>query len=605
MHTPDRQGKEMKSTTRVMVLCGVLTLSNTFGTIGGVANELLIAGGKTAPVKPAVPANSDSAVDLYKQLSAEIRRSSNNSRMTRQETRALIDALLERKVDVVSLLVGECREGDVRCNSVIFEALRYVGSERSKAALLKIAQNRQYTDSYALGDRVAKAYMHLAKDSTEIAQLFSSRQPRVVDAALGGIAGCALTATAVESLGQLLNSRSSWRHYHVSAAFKQDMSRENTERKVELLLANFSRLDHLEDAEKVDPQMGFTGYEEAYGSYLSALGNMPGTDPFLLKSLGSVTQRQRQMIVMALGQRRNPVVRTELLQIVKRENDGFIRWKAVDSLRYIATKADIPLLQELAANDPYTRNRSKHAIAHRPQNQPTKYHPVRNAAREIVSWLPTKPPQTDMELADYGLLAKTEKLDLRRSRVTDAGLVHLTKATRLKQLWLDKCQVTDAGLVHLKTLTNLESLRLDDTRVTDRGLANLKGMAKLKSLNLSNTSISDAGMVHLARLINLTELGLDSTQISNAGLVHLNRLTNLELLRLGNSLVTDVGLIELKGLTKLERLILRGRDVTDAWLVQLLVQKNLTWLGLGGTRVTYSGVAELERKMKDLDVRQY
>jgi hypothetical protein len=47
---------------------------------------------------------------------------------------------------------------------VIFEALRYVGSERSKAALLKIAQNRQYTDSYALGDRVAKAYMHLAKE---------------------------------------------------------------------------------------------------------------------------------------------------------------------------------------------------------------------------------------------------------------------------------------------------------------------------------------------------------------------------------------------------------------------------------------------------------
>ena len=547
----------------------------------------------------------DAVRRLSNELSAEIKRSSSNSGL-RQETGALIAALVERKVDVVSLLVGECKEGNVQRNSRIFEALRYVGSEEAKTALLKIAQNKQYTDSYTLGDRVAKAYMHLAKDSTEIAQLFSSAQPRVVDAALGGIRGCALTAPAVEALGKLLNSTSSWRHYHVSSAFAQDTSSENTERKVDLLLASFSRLDNLEDGDKVNPQFGFTGYELAYGGYLGALRTMPDADPFLLKSLGqSVPQRQRQMIVMALGRRRRPVVRPELLQIIKTEDDGFIRWTAVESLRYIATKEDMPLLQELAANDPYTRNHSKHAMAHGPKKQPTQYYPVRNAARELVSWFPTRLPQTDKELADYGLLAEAEKLDLRGSRVTDAGLAHLAKATKLKQLWLDNCLVTDAGLVHLKTLKNLESLRLNGTRVTDKGLANLKGMAKLKSLTLSHTSISDAGMVHLAGLTTLIDLGLDSTQISNTGMVHLNKLTNLELLRLGNSLVTDVGLIELKGLTKLERLILRGRDVTDAWLVQLLVQKNLKWLGLGRTRVTSSGVAELEGKLKNLDVHQY
>jgi hypothetical protein len=542
----------------------------------------------------------DAVRRLSNELSAEIQRSSSDSRMIRQETRALIAALVERKVDVVSLLVGECKEGNVRRNSRIFEALRYVGSEEAKTALLKIAQNRQYTDSYALGDRVAKAYMHLAQDSTEIAQLFSSAQPRVVDAGLGGIRGCALTSPAVEALGKLLNSTSSRRHYNVSIAFTQDLSPENTKRKTELLLVNFSRLDHLEDAEKVI--MACSGYELAYGGYLDALRNMPNADPFLLKSLGqSVTKRQRQMIVMALGRRRHPVIRPELLQIVKTEDDGFIRWKAVESLRYIATKEDMPLLQELAANDPYTRNHR----AHRPKKHPTKYYPVRNAARELVSWFPTRLPQTDKELADYGLLAEAEKLDLRGSRVTDAGLVHLAKATKLKQLWLDNCLVTDAGLVHLKTLKNLESLRLNGTRVTDKGLANLKGMAKLKSLTLSHTSITDAGMVHLAGLTTLTDLGLDSTQISNTGMVHLNKLTNLERLSLGNSLLTDVGLIELKGLTKLERLILRGRDVTDAWLVQLMVQKNLKWLGLGRTRVTSSGVAELEGKLKNLDVRQY
>ena len=569
--------------------------------IAGIALSFLVP---LAQAESATELEFDAVRRLSNELSAGIKISSNKSRMNPQERRAVIDALVERKADIVSLLVGECREGDVGRNSRIFEALRYVGSERSKAALLKIALNRKYTDSYTLGDRVAKAYMHLAEDSTEIAQLFSSAQPRVVDAALDGIRGCALTAAAVEALGELLNSTSSWRHYHVSSVFAQDTSSENTQRKVELLLANFSRLDHLKDGDKVDPQLGFTGYELAYGSYLSALGNMPGADPFLLKSLESVTQRQRQMIVMALGRRRLPRIRAELLQIVKTEKNGFIRWKAVESLRYVATKDDIPLLKELGSNDPYARKHSAHSVAHRPE-QPASYYPVRNEASDLGSWLPTRPPQTDIELADYGLLAKTEKLDLRSSRVTDAGLLHLSKATNLKQLWLDNCLVTDAGLAHLKTLKNLESVRLNGTRVTDEGLANLKGMAKLKSLTLSNTSITDAGMVHLASLTNLTDLGLDSTQISNTGLVHLNRLTNLELLTLGNSLVTDAGLIEFKGLTKLERLILRGRDVTDAWLVQLMVQEHLKWLGLGGTRVTGSGVAELERKMKELDINRY
>ena len=575
-----------------------------------VATTLIIAGIiQTFPL-PVVEAASTRKEDvaavrrLESELVAEIQ-GPRDSRMMRQEMRAVIDALVKQKVDVVSLLVKECREKAVQRNLVVFKALRYVGTEQAKAALLKIAQDKQYTDSYALGDGAAKAYMLLAKDSSEIAQLFGSEQPRVVDASLVGIAGWPLTAPTVEGLGRMLESKSSWRHHRVAAAFRQDVSPENAARKVDLLLASLPRLDHLEDGEKVGSDTGSTGHEFAYGSYLSALARMPGADPVLLERLRSAKGQQRQMIVMALGGRRHPAIRRELLQIVKTEDDGFIRWRAIASLRYVATEEDIPLLQELAANDPYTRKYSAHYIAHNPPDQPTSYYPVRNAARDLVSWLPTRPPQTDAELGDYERLAKTEKLDLRRSHVTDAGLVHLTKLTRLKELWLDDCLVTDAGLVHLKALKNLESLRLGNTRVTDRRLANLKGMPKLESLSLRHTSVTDAGVAHLAGLTNLTELGLDSTQISDTGLVHLKRLTNLRLLRLGDSFVTDAGLIELKELTKLERLILRGRDVTDVWLVQLKVLKALKWLGLGRTRVTYFGAAELKRAMPNLVIRRY
>ena len=46
-------------------------------------------------------------------------------------------------------------------------------------------------------------------------------------------------------------------------------------------------------------------------------------------------------------------------------------------------------------------------------------------------------------------------VDLRRTKVTDAGLVHLKGLTELRGLFLYYTNVTDAGLVHLKGLTEL------------------------------------------------------------------------------------------------------------------------------------------------------
>ena len=92
---------------------------------------------------------------------------------------------------------------------------------------------------------------------------------------------------------------------------------------------------------------------------------------------------------------------------------------------------------------------------------------------------------------------------------------------------LTKTQITDAGLVHLKGLTKLKGLDLDDTRVTDAGLVHLKGMTELTWLGLSETQITDAGLAHLTELTSLQELGLGLTQVTDAGLVHLKGLTKL------------------------------------------------------------------------------
>jgi hypothetical protein len=60
------------------------------------------------------------------------------------------------------------------------------------------------------------------------------------------------------------------------------------------------------------------------------------------------------------------------------------------------------------------------------------------------------------------------------SKVTDAGLVHLKGLTALQGLYLWDTAVTDTGLEHLKGLTALRELDLKGTKVTEAGVDQLK-----------------------------------------------------------------------------------------------------------------------------------
>ena len=60
-----------KSLTRVLVMAGVVTLTNALGNVQGNAGDLLAAEPDQAPTKLVVQANSDFAFDLYQQLAKE------------------------------------------------------------------------------------------------------------------------------------------------------------------------------------------------------------------------------------------------------------------------------------------------------------------------------------------------------------------------------------------------------------------------------------------------------------------------------------------------------------------------------------------------------
>ncbi len=64
----DSKGNEMRNWTRVLVLAGTITLSNSFGSVDGTASELLATDKNSKPVSLTVRANTDFAIDLYREL---------------------------------------------------------------------------------------------------------------------------------------------------------------------------------------------------------------------------------------------------------------------------------------------------------------------------------------------------------------------------------------------------------------------------------------------------------------------------------------------------------------------------------------------------------
>ena len=114
-------------------------------------------------------------------------------------------------------------------------------------------------------------------------------------------------------------------------------------------------------------------------------------------------------------------------------------------------------------------------------------------------------------------------VSLRKTEVTDAGLVHLKGLTNLEELDLGKTKVTDAGLEHLQGLTKLQWLSLQDTKVTAAGLVHLEGLTKLQWVGLAETKVTDAGLAHLKKLTKLQSLYLGETQVTNEGVKKLQQ----------------------------------------------------------------------------------
>lgn len=178
---------------------------------------------------------------------------------------------------------------------------------------------------------------------------------------------------------------------------------------------------------------------------------------------------------------------------------------------------------------------------------------------------------TDEQLIFLDSFPDLERLDLRATRITDAGLAHLKGCLRLRSLSLNSvCGVTDAGLSHLSNLADLERLDLQGTGVTSKGIAHLAKLPRLRALRLSGDRITDDCMAHLKSWKALEELLLAYTQVTDDGLAHVADHPTLRRLHIRSGRLTDVGLGELTRAAGLEWLELPSTPrVSDAALADL------------------------------------
>ena len=122
---------------------------------------------------------------------------------------------------------------------------------------------------------------------------------------------------------------------------------------------------------------------------------------------------------------------------------------------------------------------------------------------------------TDDGLADVARLGNVVELNLRDTKITSAGLVHLKGLAKLTRLHLERTNVSDEGIANLTKLTTLEYLNLYGTKITDKSLDHLAGLKNLRQLYVWQTDVTDAGIAKFKKALPAVSVvkGIDLSTI--------------------------------------------------------------------------------------------
>lgn len=197
---------------------------------------------------------------------------------------------------------------------------------------------------------------------------------------------------------------------------------------------------------------------------------------------------------------------------------------------------------------------------------------------------------------DFGL-KKLQRLELRNVEVVEGPMdrlfVALVSGGQLKSVNVRNTRLSDAGIAALASSRSLERLDLRLSDVGDVGLSSLTAQSSLKSLQLSRSHVGGEGFRFACRHFPLKFLDAAHLDLEDKDLVDLPSLTEIEFLDLSHNQLTDAGTTSLSSLPRLEALQIRYNQLTDAGLRPMSSLKNIRCY-LEGNQVTAAGVEGLE-----------
>ncbi len=103
----------------------------------------------------------------------------------------------------------------------------------------------------------------------------------------------------------------------------------------------------------------------------------------------------------------------------------------------------------------------------------------------------------DEQIATVKGLGFIVSLNLRGTKLTDAGLAPVTSCEGLERLHLEKTGVTDAGVKQLAALENLSYLNLYGTAVSDAAIEDIAAIKGLEKVYIFETKITIEGVAAL------------------------------------------------------------------------------------------------------------
>lgn len=169
---------------------------------------------------------------------------------------------------------------------------------------------------------------------------------------------------------------------------------------------------------------------------------------------------------------------------------------------------------------------------------------------------------------------------------------------------VEQTPLTDDDLLQLQGLNSLTALCIDHdgSRITAAGITHLSDLPRLSHLRIRGSGIDDDALGKIAQLKRLAILNVPRGQFTADGLAQLVALPELEMFRFHSPHITDADMPTLARFPNLKRLHLIDVPIGDAGLAELAKIERLQSLYIDGGRISDAAWDDLFRRRGDLHV---